>query len=123
MSKEVSLRNKIRKNDVPQRTAAESTKSAPTTPAPASVSIPEEDLVRKEFRVRPDQILRLARLRRRINTARRTAQKDLPAKEAVPSMTDRILARVAIDYLLEHEDSLTGWTEQDLLESLRHAQD
>lgn len=117
-AKQVDLRAKLNRNAAPQQ-------SSPATSAPATPISPvdEDDLVRKEVRIRPDQVTRLATLRRRINKTRTAAEKGLDPGEKSPSMTDRILARVALDYLLEHEDDLQGWTEQDLLTSLRNAKD
>lgn len=119
-AKQVNLREKLGRSSAPQQPS-----TTTSTPAPAA-SIPpvdDDDLVRKEVRVRPDQVTRLANLRRRINKTRTAAEKGLDPSEKSPSMTDRILARVALDYLLEHEDTLQGWTEQDLLNSLRNAKD
>lgn len=120
MSKEIDLRAKLSRSTATQKTIP--TKSAPRQSSPTPV-VDEDELVRKEFRIRPDQGADLARLRRRINAARTAAEKPLDVSQKSPSMTDRILARVALDYLLEHADSLTGWTEQELLDSLRNAKD
>lgn len=119
MSKQVDLRTKLGRSTPPKPATTAPTTSR-TVPAPV---IDEDDLVRKEVRVRPDQVAALATLRRRINATRTAAEKHLSPSEKSPSMTDRILARVALDYLLEHADQLTGWTEQELLESLRNAKD
>lgn len=114
----------IRRNIQPSASARQPSASAPRpTSAAAIAPVDEDELVRKEFRVRSDQVTRLATLRRRINKTRNAAEKGLDPSEKSPSMTDRILARVALDYLLEHEDDLQGWTEQDLLNSLRKAKD
>lgn len=119
-AKQVNLREKLGRSTTSQQPLRPTSAPAPAAPIPP---IDEDDLVRKEVRVRPDQVTRLANLRRRINKARTAAEKELDPSEKSPSMTDRILARVALDYLLEHEDDLQGWTEQDLLNSLRNAKD
>lgn len=119
-AKEVNLRAKLNRNAAPQQSSPATSTSAPSIP---TSPVDEDDLVRKEVRIRPDQVTRLATLRRRINKTRTAAEKDLDPAEKSTSMTDRILARVALDYLLEHEDDLQGWTEQDLLNSLRNAKD
>lgn len=119
-AKEVNLRAKLNRNAAPQQSSPATSTSATSIP---TSPVDEDDLVRKEVRIRPDQVTRLATLRRRINKTRTAAEKDLDPAEKSPSMTDRILARVALDYLLEHEDDLQGWTEQDLLNSLRNAKD
>ncbi|MGP5291664.1 hypothetical protein ACTXL6_16520 [Brachybacterium tyrofermentans] len=119
-AKEVNLREKLGRNAASSKPTTSA--AIPTSPAPIPPG-DEDDLVRKEIRVRPEQVTALASLRRRINKARTAAEKGLDASEKSPSMTDRILTRVALDYLLEHEDDLQGWTEQDLLTSLRNAKD
>lgn len=111
-----SLRSRIQPNRVPgEAAAAAAAPTPPPAPTHAPPAIPAAELLRKELFVRPDQNDGLARLRRRINAERRAAG------DKGPSMTDRILLRVAIDYLLENEASLTGWTEADLLQDLRRA--
>lgn len=119
-AKQVDLRTKLNRNTNPQQSSPATSTSTPASPIPP---VDGDDLVRKEIRVRPDQLTRLANLRLRINKARTAAEKGLDPSEKTPSMTDRTLARVALDYLLEHEDDLQGWTEQDLLTSLRNAKD
>lgn len=119
-AKEVNLREKLGRNAASSKPTTSA--STPTSPAPI-LPVDEDDVVRKEVWVRPDQVTALASLRRRINKARTTAEKGLDASEKSRSMTDRILVRVALDYLLEHEDDLQGWTEQDLLTSLRNTKD
>ncbi|MGP9683865.1 hypothetical protein [Brachybacterium sp. AOP3-A1-3] len=115
MSKHVSLRKAITKNDAPQTTSVPAT--APSTaPSPTPAY---EELVRKEARLRSEQIEEIARLRRRLNSARNAAEKPLPSEQRSPSLQDHVITRAAITYLLENADAIDGWTEEGILESLR----
>lgn len=111
MSKNVSLRNTIRPNDVPEQAAA-IRPATPTTP-------PSEELVRKETRLLPEQIDEISRLRRRLNTDRKAAEQALPFEQRSAAIPDQALTRAAITFLLENADAIHGWTEADVLESLR----
>lgn len=115
MPKQVSLRKTL--------TSTESPQPAPTpraTTPPASSATPSYDeLVRKEARLRSEQIDEIARLRRRLNSARNAAEKSLPAEQRSPSLQDHVITRAAITYLLENADAIDGWTEEGILESLR----
>lgn len=117
MSKHVSLRRTITKNDAPQ-TAPSTTTASTTTPAPSS-SPAYDELVRKEARLRSEQIEEIARLRRRLNSTRNAAEKPLPTEQRSPSLQDHVITRAAITYLLENADAIDGWTEEGILESLR----
>ena len=118
MSKQVSLRKTIRKNDGPQSTATTEKTSPSASPAPYPTPAYDE-LVRKEARLRSEQIDEIARLRRRLNSARNAAEKPLPAEQRSPSLQDHVITRAAITYLLENADAIDGWTEEGILESLR----
>lgn len=79
------------------------------------VSQPDTDgprylqLVRKEARLRTDQVDALAQLRRRLS--RRRANRD-------EVLTDNTLIRVAVDLLLAQSDRLHGDTESELRRSV-----
>jgi hypothetical protein len=66
-------------------------------------------LVRKEARLRADQVDALAQLRRRLS--RRRANRD-------EVLTDNTLIRVAVDLLLNQADQLRGDTESELRNSV-----
>jgi hypothetical protein len=70
-------------------------------------------LVRKEARLRLDQVDALAALTRQLGR-RRTSR-------GGERLTDNTLIRVAVDLLLEHADQLGGNTEDELLSSLKRA--
>lgn len=115
MSKHVSLRKTLTK---------EGTQQQPTSTRPAGESAPSatpayDDLVRKEARLRPEQIDAISRLRRRLNADRTAAEKPLPTGQRNASIQDHVITRAAITFLLENADAIDGWTEEDVLESLR----
>lgn len=118
MSKHVSLRKTIRQNDGPQSTAPTEKTSPSASPAPSPTPAYDE-LVRKEARLRSEQVDEIARLRRRLNSARNAAEKPLPPEQRSPSLQDHVITRAAITYLLENADAIDGWTEEGILESLR----
>ena len=65
-------------------------------------------LVRKEARLREDQLDKLTRLTRSLNRKRRGTGERI---------TDNTLIRVAVDLLLDKSDELKGCTEQEIKES------
>jgi hypothetical protein len=88
--------------------AAES--QTPAVTDPESAGLPKyQRMVRKEARLRPDQVDALAQLRRRITRARR---------DRTETITDNTLLRVAVDLLLDHADQLRGDTEDQLRRSV-----
>ena len=101
---------------VAKQRSAEKQRSAskqPAQPRPAtSATGPDAPLVRKECFLREDQSEALRTIRRRVNTNRRAARAE------GKSMTETALIRVALDLLIANEHRLTGYTEQDLLNSL-----
>lgn len=62
--------------------------------------------IRKETRLRADQLDDLALLARRLNRSRRTA--------GLPRITENTLIRVAVDALLANGERLSGQTEDQL---------
>lgn len=66
-------------------------------------------LVRKEARLREDQLDSLTSLTRSLNRKR---------KGAGERITENTLIRVAVDLLMNHSDKLNGTTEQELLASI-----
>lgn len=111
MSKKVDLRATIGKNDVPQQAA--------TTPPAAETPPVEEDIARKETPLYVSQLDELARLRRRLNSERKSAEQSLPVDQRSPWIKDYQITRAAITFLLENSSEIEGWTEQSVLESLR----
>ena len=89
--------------------------AVPETRTPAVTESGSSDLpryqqmIRKEARLRPDQVDALARLRRRITRARTTRAE---------TITDNTLVRVAVDLLLARADELHGDTEDELRRSV-----
>ena len=69
-----------------------------------------DGLVRGESRIRPDQHDAMVQLRRRIKGQR---------TEGTERVTNNMLVRIALDILLDHQDALTGNTEEELRQSLR----
>ncbi|MDB9494414.1 hypothetical protein PN441_08430 [Spirulina major CS-329] len=65
-------------------------------------------LIRKEARLREDQVDALFMLARRLNRQKKGGER----------ITENTLIRVAIDLLLAHSDQLTGTTEQELQDSI-----
>lgn len=113
----VNLRQRLGTNNVPEQASA--ARQTPE-PAPTTERNPDE-LVRKETRLWPEQLTELATLRRRLNAERNAQEKGLDPSQRSASVTDQALTRAAVTLLLEHADALSGWTEQDILESLRKA--
>ncbi len=66
-------------------------------------------LVRKEARLREDQLDNLTRLTRALNRKR---------KGTGERITENTLIRIAVDLLLNKSDELKGFTEQELRESV-----
>lgn len=116
MSK-INLRDKLGTNSVPEQAAAD--RQSPETDDLPERSI--EELVRKETRLWPEQLTELAQLRRRLNAERNTREKSLEPAQRSASVTNQALTRAAVALLLENADAISGWTEQDVLESLRKA--
>jgi hypothetical protein len=92
----------------------------PTEPEPTEVkpTEPESDdrgqpkyltLVRKETRLREDQLEQLTILTRKLNRQRQGGER----------ITENTLIRVAIDLLLSRSDELSGTKEAELREALR----
>ena len=83
------------------------------TPVVAESGSPDlpryQQMVRKDARLRPDQVDALAQLRRRVTRARATRAEPI---------TDNTLIRVAVDLLLARADQLVGDTEDELRESV-----
>ncbi len=67
------------------------------------------DYVRKEARLRDDQLDGLSTLARRLNVRR------LPANRRI---TENTLIRIAVDMLLDKQDALAGQTEAELRHSI-----
>lgn len=116
MSK-INLRDKLGTNSVPEQAAADRQSPEPDDLPERSI----EELVRKETRLWPEQLTELAQLRRRLNAERNAREKSLEPAQRSASVTDQALTRAAITLLLENADAISGWTEQDVLESLRKA--
>ncbi|MGO2045764.1 MAG: hypothetical protein ACTH2X_00835 [Brachybacterium tyrofermentans] len=112
MSKRVNLREALAQNDVPQAQTA--TPKAAPTPAPV-----EEEIARKETPLYVSQLDELARLRRRLNAERKAAEQAVPVDQRSPWIKDYQITRAAITFLLENASEIEGWTEEDVLESLR----
>jgi hypothetical protein len=70
-------------------------------------------LVRKESRLRMDQVDALAVLTRQLGRRR--------TRRGGERLTDNTLIRVAVDLLLERADQLSGNTEEELLASLKQS--
>lgn len=116
MSKNVSLRASLSKNQAPAAAPA----TTPTTPDPTTpFETPYAELIRKETRLRPEQLTQIDTLRRRLNAARLAAEKELPREQRTPSVQDHVITRAAITFLLENADAIDGSTEQGILQSLR----
>ncbi|MGP5306915.1 hypothetical protein [Brachybacterium alimentarium] len=124
MSKHVSLsktptsKGSLRKTLTSETSPPAATPRA-TAPAAPSATPAYDELVRKEARLRSEQVDEIARLRRRLNSARNAAEKPLPTEQRSPSLQDHVITRAAITYLLENADAIDGWTEEGILESLR----
>lgn len=94
---------------------AGSSPAAPESQTPAvtdseTTDVPKyQRMVRKEARLRPDQVDALAQLRRHVSRARSTR---------LEPITDNTLLRVAVDLLLERGEALTGDNEDQLRESV-----
>jgi hypothetical protein len=83
---------------------------APVLTDPESAGLPKyQRMVRKEARLRPDQVDALAQLRRRITRGRHDRSE---------TITDNTLLRVAVDLLLERGEQLAGDTEDQLRDSV-----
>lgn len=82
----------------------------PEVPESQSSVLPKyQTLIRKEARLRGDQVDALSRLRRRLHRAR---------TDRTERITDNTLVRVAVDLLLAHADTLHGDTEDELRNSV-----
>lgn len=85
-----------------------------TTEGSASKPTPKYlTLERKEVLLRPEQVDNLYLLRRRLNGRR--------GRGVGERLTENTLIRVAIDVLLQHEDTLTGVSEGELRKSVTSA--
>lgn len=91
----------------------------PQTPKqPDSVSLEEDEsslplyqrLVRKEARLTEEQLSGLVRLARHLNRKRKD--------KSQPRITENSLIRVAVAFLLQHQDLLEGSSEEELLATL-----
>lgn len=94
-------------------------KSPPRTELRKSVTAPGDaneriytDYVRKETRLRRDQIEALAPLARRLNIRRSPTNRRI---------TENTLIRIAVDILLDRQDDLNGQTEAELRRSIATA--
>lgn len=86
---------------------------ASTSPAKGEDEVPRyQTLVRKEARLRYDQVAELAALRRRLSTRR---------QDRSEMLTDNTLIRVAVDVLLAHAEELRGDTENELRQAMQAA--
>ena len=84
----------------------------PVVPNSESPEVPKwRRMVRKEARVRADQVDELARLGRRLAAGRH---------DRTERITDNTLIRIALDVLLEQADQLDGDTEDELRKSVTH---
>jgi hypothetical protein len=105
----------VRRRDLAALAVTQPDVPPPAPSAPQIVDERPEDgpryltLVRKEARLRADQVDALAQLRRQI--IRRRKRRDEP-------LTDNTLLRVAVDLLLAHRDKLHGDTEDELRTSV-----
>lgn len=110
------MRDKIKSNSTPQKAAA-TPRPVHQTSSPSGAAdgvFNEEDFpLRKEIRVSEEMNASLSALRRRLNAARKEHG------ATTPSITDRMLVRAALRILLEHGNDITGFSEGELLESLR----
>lgn len=88
-------------------------KSVPAPPvrAAAPPRAHYSDYIRKETRLRADQLDDLATIARRLNRARPSDQ---------PRLTENSLIRVAVDLLLAQREHLVGRTEDELRTHLLH---
>jgi hypothetical protein len=89
--------------------SATRSRRSPAAPEPDTDGPRYLTLIRKEARLRGDQVDQLAQLRRHLS--RRRANRD-------EVLTDNTLIRVAVDLLLHHADELRGDSEQELLDSV-----
>ena len=88
----------------------EPTEPEPTELEPDDRGMPKYlTLVRKETRLREDQLEQLTILTRKLNRQRQGGER----------ITENTLIRVAIDLLLSRSDELSGTTEAELREALR----
>ncbi|MGQ4519117.1 hypothetical protein ACUH92_08850 [Dermabacteraceae bacterium CCM 9520] len=119
MGKQINLREKIRSNETAQQAQKTSTAPKPApeekpkkkkTPGPVP-SAPKR-LVRKEIQFEPELSFELTELRRTLNAKRRAYAPD------TPTITDSILFRAALKYLIANQEQLQGFTEEELTASL-----
>ncbi len=68
-----------------------------------------QQMIRKEARLRPDQVDVLAQLRRRVTRGR---------GDRTETITDNTLIRIEVDLLLERGEQLAGDTEDQLRDSV-----
>lgn len=121
MGKQVNLRDKIRTNTTAQqaqeqaqaqpRANVDKKEKARKTPGPVP-STNNKRLIRKEIQFEPELSFELTELRRKLNSERKTQAPE------TPTITDSILARVALSYLIAHQEDLEGYTEEELKNSL-----
>ena len=116
-----SLADLVRQEQKPAApdVGAEFTRALPAeSPVPTTVhAAPEPEreehtprylsLLRKEARLREDQVVALGRLARRLNRAKR-------APSATERITENTLIRIAVDALLANEPHLSGESEDEL---------
>mgnify|MGYP001802963234 CR=1 FL=1 len=87
------------------------TPKPPEPTEPVTSELPKnQTLVRKETRLREDQLSDLTTLTRRLNRAREGGER----------LTENTLIRIAIDLLMSRADELAGNTEDELGESVYH---
>jgi hypothetical protein len=85
-------------------------KKTASAASPVVASLPRYlELERKEVRIRDDQLAALTATSRRLNKRRRGRGERI---------TENTLIRVAIDLLLEKDDALGGFTEEELRDSV-----
>ncbi|MFL9458657.1 MULTISPECIES: hypothetical protein [Nostocales] len=96
---------------LPQAAPPSPVASVPTQPEPETEesNIPKYlQLVRKEARLREDQIEQLTTLARKINRRRKGGER----------ITENTLIRIAVDLLLSKQQELAGTTEAELYQTL-----
>lgn len=108
----------LQSSEVPESQSpevADSQTDSPTASQPPAVpdlqssEVPKYlALVRKEARLREDQIDKLTAIARKLNRAKRGGER----------ITENTLIRVAVDLLIDRAESLSGTDEAELLKSL-----
>lgn len=96
-----------RATDIKQPPRRQASRRAPAAPAPERVHY--SSLVRKEARLRDDQIESLTLRARKLSRHKTVTDQRI---------TDNTLIRVAVDLLLAHEADLSGTSEAELRQSL-----